>query len=125
MKERDSKEILRRILVEFKGEGIPDDLKDRRAEVDPVKGKANTIAGVRRSGKTYLMYQLMRGCGEGRAYYVNYEDERLINPNVEDLTNLLPTIRETFEVEKPIFLFVDEIQNAENWEQWTRRLISF
>ncbi len=56
-------------------------------------------------------------------FYINFEDERLINPTVKDLTNLLPTIQETFDLsESPINLFVDEIQNVDNWEKWARRI---
>lgn len=122
MKKYENEETLKRILVEFREDGVPDDLRERRTKIEPAEGKANTIAGVRRSGKTYLMYQLIGEREEEKAYYINYEDERIINPSIEDLSNLLPTIRETFEVEKPIFLFVDEVQNAENWEKWARRM---
>lgn len=69
------------------------------------------------------MFQIMDDLDTGNVFYINLEDERLIHPNLQHLTRLIPTIRETFELEEgPIYLFVDEIQNVPEWEQWARRI---
>jgi len=124
MSQENKKERLKRILVESKEEGAPEDLEKREVgkKLEFRKKKANTIAGMRRTGKTYLMFQLMKKVGEEKTFYINFEDERIIRPTVEDLSNLLPLIKETFEIEPPIYLLVDEIQNVEGWEKWARRI---
>lgn len=122
MSQNNNKKILKRLLVEFKEDGVPDFLKERKVGVNTKKRKANVLTGIRRSGKTYRMFQAIRDLGEDRCYYINFEDERIINPTVEDLSGLLPCIEETFETQTPIYLFVDEIQNVEGWEKWGRRM---
>lgn len=122
MNQKNNREILKRLLVEFREDGIPDSLKERRFQVNKKKGEANVLTGIRRSGKTYRMFQIIRETGLDKCYYINFEDERIINPTVEDLSNVLPLIEETFETQKPIYLFIDEIQNVDGWEKWARRL---
>lgn len=117
------KEMLKRLLVEQKEEGCPNDLIARELAVHPRRKKANTLVGIRRAGKTYSMFQIMDDLDTGNVFYINLEDERLIHPNLQHLTRLIPTIRETFELEEgPIYLFVDEVQNVPEWEQWARRI---
>ncbi|MFB6088459.1 MAG: AAA family ATPase, partial [Candidatus Aenigmatarchaeota archaeon] len=122
MNQKTKKEILKRLLVEFREDGIPDSLKERRFQVNKMKGKANVLTGIRRSGKTYRMFQIIKETGLDKCYYINFEDERIINPTVGDLSSVLPLIEETFETQKPIYLFIDEIQNVDGWEKWARRL---
>ncbi len=124
MYEDDKKETLKRMLIESREEGAPGDLKEREIgkRLEFRSNKANTIAGMRRTGKTYLMFQLMERVGREKTFYINFEDERIIHPTVKDLSNLLPLIMETFDVETPLYLFVDEIQNVEGWEKWARRM---
>ncbi|MGB9613190.1 MAG: ATP-binding protein, partial [Candidatus Margulisiibacteriota bacterium] len=87
-----------------------------------------SIIGVRRAGKTYLCYQLIQKLKESlpadNILYINFEDERLYPLKGDELTLLLPVYFELFEVNphKPIYLFVDEIQNAKNWSKWARRV---
>ncbi len=118
----DRGEILKRLLVEFKEDGVPRDLKEREIDISTGEKKASVLTGIRRAGKTYRMFQAIEEFGEEDSFYLNFEDERLLNPNIEDLSGLIPLILETFEVNKPIYLFVDEIQNVEGWEKWARRM---
>ncbi|MFW5946726.1 MAG: ATP-binding protein [Candidatus Natronoplasma sp.] len=122
MVETTNKETIKRLLVEFREEGVPDDLKDRKVKVYTEKKKAALFTGIRRAGKTYRMFQKIKDLKEEDVFYINFEDERLINPTVEDLSQLLPTIKETFVINEPIYLFVDEVQRIDGWERWARRL---
>lgn len=87
-----------------------------------------SVAGVRRCGKTYLLFstikKLLQETGRGNVLYVNFEHERLRNLDASDLQDLLVAQREIFEVEegKPLYLFLDEIQNVKDWERWVRRI---
>jgi len=87
-----------------------------------------SVVGVRRCGKTYLllntMKQLLRELRKDNIVYVNFEHERLRNLDAGDLEELLVAQREIFEPDetKPVYLFLDEIQNVRDWDKWVRRI---
>ncbi len=122
MVETTNKETIKRLLVEFKEEKVPDDLKDRKVKVDTERKKAALLTGIRRAGKTYRMFQKIKALKKEDVFYINFEDERLLNPTIDDLSQLVPTIKETFDVNEPIYLFMDEVQRIDGWERWARRL---
>ena len=79
------------------------------------------ITGLRRSGKSTLMKQIRKKYfPDETVYYFNFEDERLVNMNVEDMNVLYETFLET-KGRSEIF-FLDEIQNIKGWEIFARRL---
>lgn len=75
------------------------------------------ISGIRRCGKSTLLRQTM---AKYPGYYLNFDDERLINFRIEDFQLLYETFIELYG-EKDIFYF-DEIQNIAGWERFVRRL---
>lgn len=83
------------------------------------------FVGIRRAGKSYLMYQRMhelisKGKNWNEILYINFEDERLSELKTEDLNLILESHYELYNT-KPI-LFLDEIQNIPFWEKFVRRL---
>lgn len=74
------------------------------------------ISGIRRCGKSTLLHQLLKK-KHPNAYYLNFEDPRLYEFELNDFTRLdeLITDRES-EV-----LFFDEIQVVEGWERYIRQ----
>jgi predicted AAA+ superfamily ATPase len=83
------------------------------------------FVGMRRAGKSYLLYQRMqsllaKGVKPHEMLYVNFEDERLSGMKSSELNLLLETHLEMYGV-KPV-LFLDEIQNVAGWEKFARRL---
>ncbi len=75
------------------------------------------ISGIRRSGKSTLLLQLMQ---EYKEYsYMNFDDERLLNFSVSDFEELLSVFAK---FTKSKVLFFDEIQNIEGWERFIRRI---
>lgn len=83
------------------------------------------LVGLRRAGKSYLLYeriqQLMKGGhSEEEFLYFNFEDDRLLNIQVSDLNTILTSYQEMFDY-KP-FIFLDEIQIIDGWEKFARRL---
>jgi len=115
-------EVLKKLLMEFKERGIPKDLIERDLKIDWMRKKANVFVGIRRAGKTYSVFQSLSRFNFRDVFYINMEDDRIINPNIRHLTELIPTIKETFKTNKQIYLFVDEIQNVEGWEKWAKRI---
>lgn len=78
------------------------------------------ISGLRRVGKSTLLSQIARKYLATNFYFVNFEDERLLNFQVQDFDLLHETLISLFG-EKHVFLF-DEIQNVPEWERFVRRL---
>ena len=56
--------------------------------------------------------------------YLNFEDDRLYPLSGSELSELLPVYKQNFswDSHKPLYLFLDEIQNLPNWEKIVRRL---
>lgn len=81
--------------------------------------QAVIITGMRRSGKSTLLRQIMSGLADD-FYYFNFEDERLINFRAEDFNDLYECLLETRGQHK--LFFFDEIQNVSGWERFVRRL---
>jgi len=95
--------------------------------IDLDANKVITIAGVRRSGKTHVMFQCMNellknGIKSDNIFYVDFENERLVGIRATDLDNLLVAHRELFNPRGIVYVFLDEIQVVENWEKWVRKI---
>jgi len=78
------------------------------------------VTGLRRVGKSTLLRQIAQKYLKDNYYFVNFEDERLLNFQVKDFDLLYETLISLFG-EKKAFLF-DEIQNVPGWERFVRRL---
>ena len=83
------------------------------------------LVGVRRCGKSYLLYQKMfelikAGHAWDEFLYVNFEDERLIGFEINDLQMLIEAHYATSK--KDPILFLDEIQLINGWEKFARRM---
>jgi uncharacterized protein len=77
------------------------------------------ITGIRRCGKSTLLQQIRVEQVE-KDYFINFDDERLIQFRVEDFQVLYETFIELFGVQKTFYF--DEIQNIAGWERFVRRL---
>lgn len=83
------------------------------------------FVGLRRVGKSYLMYQHIRhlmsaGYTREEILYFNFEDDRIASLETADL-DLIKVCYEEMYDHKPIF-FLDEIQIVPKWEKFARRL---
>ena len=119
---------LKYVLREFVERELPVCLP-RELSLPSGTGKVVGLAGVRRSGKTFLFFQTIhhlvsRGIDRRQIFYLNFEDDRLHPIRAEELDLVLRSIREilpqTFE--KRLYLFLDEVQAVPGWERWVRRI---
>lgn len=83
------------------------------------------FVGVRRSGKSFLMFQKMRkmladGHGWEDMLYLDFEDQRLEGFTADDFNLILECHQEMYG--KRPMLFLDEIQNIDGWQKFARNL---
>ena len=83
------------------------------------------LVGVRRSGKSFLLFQKMRqlladGKGWDEMLYLDFEDTRLEGFTADDFNLILECHQEMYG--KRPMLFLDEIQNVDGWQKFARNL---
>ena len=109
---------------------VPDGLKGKpRAEYALLLKSVGikeviVITGVRRSGKSTLMYQMVDnllagGVAPEQILFVNLEDNKLSKDSLEDIYE---TYRENLNPDKKAYVFLDEVHRRDRWESWIRRL---
>ncbi|MEK7168793.1 MAG: ATP-binding protein [Patescibacteria group bacterium] len=121
--------LIRTLLLEWKDRKLPDvtkrDFSIELSENNKVNN-AIVITGFRRVGKTYIVLEavnkLLSKYSREEVIYLNFEDERIINPDTNLLTDLIPEAEAVFG-KKPKFLFLDELQLIPNWSKWVRRVL--
>jgi uncharacterized protein len=121
------KNIIKEIIVDFQARKF-DEIISRDMEIPVDTGKIVSISGIRRSGKTYLMFDvikklILKGTDTKKLVYINFEDERL-NIKIDELDLILQSQRELYpDMElNNCYYFFDEIQNVDGWEKFVRRL---
>lgn len=83
------------------------------------------FVGVRRSGKSFLLFQKIRqllaaGKGWDEMLYLDFEDTRLDGFTADDFNLILECHQEMYG--KRPMLFLDEIQNVDGWQKFARNL---
>jgi predicted AAA+ superfamily ATPase len=121
------KEIIKDIIVNFQTNNLKKSYK-RQLELPVNTGIIVTVIGVRRSGKTFLLYETIKNLLEknvpkNQILYLNFEDERL-NLQQSDLDLILQAFMELFPQNNlaECYFFFDEIQNVTGWEKFVRRV---
>jgi len=124
------REIIRQRLADALALRLPS-LTRREASVPAVPGKAHAVIGMRRSGKTWFLYQLMserlaQGRPRSSLVYLNFEDERLAGLEARHLSWFLdeyyvhvPDTRDR----EPVTFYLDEIQLVPGWDRFVRRIL--
>ena len=118
-----NKDILKQIILDNRVE--VERYKVFRREVDMSSFPCYVLVGLRRAGKSFMLYQRMQQLlSQGHTWeemlYVNFEDDRLEDFKSSDFNLILECFAELSD-KRPI-LFLDEIQNIDGWEKFARRL---
>lgn len=123
-----NKNLLKQVIKEGQEFKFPE-IVPREIEVPLRPKKIVAIYGPRRSGKTFLLYSLMKklvaqGVKRKRILYSNFDDPRLLPFKAIDLETLLESYFELYPElkEEESFAFFDEIQNVNHWELGVRRI---
>ena len=120
-----NRDTLKQILIDQKDIYLNNPLITRQY---PLEDNVNyCFVGIRRTGKSYLMYQQIKQLEEkgiplSQIVYVNFEDERLLEITTEDLNTILEIGMEIAGTDNRPYLFLDEIQNVDGWEKFVRRI---
>jgi hypothetical protein len=127
------KELFKQLIVDFQKRDIPlPTLRDIPSFNLPDNlHKAFTLIGMRRSGKTWTLFQKMHqlideGVKRERIIYINFEDDRLLGMSLSDMQSILDAFHELYPSlikESGIYLFFDEIHSVTGWENFIRRLL--
>ena len=123
-----SKELLKQLIVSFQ-HSLPTEVYPRELELPINSGKIITVPGVRRCGKSSLFLLVInqlittKQIRKEQILFLNFDDERL-QFNAENLDEILQAYRELYPdiALKDAWLFFDEIQMADDWEQFVRRV---
>lgn len=80
------------------------------------------LSGVRRVGKTTIMYQIINslieeGVNPKNIFYATFDNPVLKLVNVEDILSLYGML---YPAEGTKYVFLDEIQYTDNWELWMK-----
>src|SRR5450756_1324747 len=122
-------DAIEQLIADFQERPLPV-VSPRLTPLPDASNMARVVIGMRRSGKTYLLFQEMQrlvaaDVDRGRILYVNFEDDRLqpLGPDVLDRTletfyRLNPAARS-----EGAYLFLVEIQAVAGWSRFARRVL--
>ncbi len=118
-----SRNELRQVLYDNQKDIEKYDVFPRDTDLDGFP--LQVFVGVRRSGKSFLLFQKIRqllqeGHGWDDMLYLDFEDTRLGSFSSEDFNLILECHQEMYG--KRPMLFLDEMQNVDGWQKFARNL---
>lgn len=127
------REVFKQLITNFHHTEIPVPIKrnlDLPQSLIKMR-KACVFIGMRRSGKTWTLYQQMhslmqQGIKLEQILYIDFTDDRLLSATVKDLQSMLEAYGELYPQHvgsQDVHLFFDEIHEVPHWENFIRRLL--
>lgn len=122
--------IIHQKIVDSQAQDLPV-LTRRNIWLPSVSGKATAVIGMRRAGKTSLLWQIQAdrfaaGTPREGMLYFSFEDERLAQMQVQNLDLIVEAfyqLNPTWRAGRRAVFFLDEIQLVAGWELFARRLL--
>jgi predicted AAA+ superfamily ATPase len=123
-------ETIKSIILDFQESRLETEVP-RRLRIETVSGKAAVCIGVRRSGKSVYMFQLIRrllesGVSRQNILYLNFFDDRLHNLRQDTLGLVVEAYYSLYPEKKnaeTVYCFFDEMQAVPGWEPFVDRLM--
>ena len=124
------RELIQQKIVDSLTLPVPP-LTRRDIRLPGVKGKAVAVIGMRRTGKTTFLWQVLgdrlaQGAAREALLYFNFEDERLAGLTVTELQLIVEEyyrLHPQWREHRGAVFFLDEIQVVSGWETFARRLL--
>lgn len=119
--------MLRDLIYNYWDSDLPE-VFDREIDIDISTDVVSDIVGVRRAGKTYLMFdvikKLLKKSDKKSTIYINFENRRLLPLSADYFNQIISFIyqEELFEKYKKVYLFLDEVQRIKGWEKYIRSI---
>lgn len=122
------KELIKQLIVDFQ-DSLPIDVYQRELQLPIDADKIITVPGVRRCGKSSLLFYLMNtligkyGVKKEQILFLNFDDERF-DFQKDEFDLIIQSYRELYPaiMLKDVYMFFDEVQMADGWEQFVRRI---
>jgi uncharacterized protein len=123
-------ETIKSIILDFQETNLETGVP-RRLQIETVRGKAAVCIGVRRSGKSTYLFQVIQriidgGVSQQNILYLNFFDDRLHDLRQENLGLITEAYYSIFPKKKnseTVYCFFDEIQSVPGWEPFVDRLM--
>ena len=112
------KEIFKKLIIDFQERQFSR-IVPRDYDVPLDTKKIVSLIGVRRSGKTYILFSLIeklrKTIDPKNIIYINFEDDRLYPLELKNLDELMEGFYELYpeKRDEKIYLFLDEVQNID------------
>jgi uncharacterized protein len=124
------KYILQQIILDFQDQRLEPGIA-RHIQYEVFPNKAFICIGVRRCGKSTLLYQIIANLLQQHKnieniLYLNFFDDRLWALKKGDISTVIETYFSLYPKKKgveKIYCFFDEIQEVQNWEPFIDRLL--
>ncbi len=121
--------LIEQLIADFHERNLPDFTR-RRVQLPMLAHKIDSVVGMRRSGKTWFLYQVISDLLSDRQpkqsiLYLNLEDERLLPMKASELQQIPDVFYRRYPGmrDRTCSFFFDEIQNIPGWERFVRRLL--
>lgn len=117
--------MIKEAVNEFWEKELPDVIP-RETEIDS-SDLINDIVGIRRCGKTFLMFskikELLKKVDKKSVIYINFENRKLFPLKKEYFNEIVELIHsEKLLGRGKVYLFLDEVQKVEGWERYVRSI---
>lgn len=124
------RDLIREKIVDALAAPVPAFTR-RDLRLPGVPGKVVSVIGMRRTGKTTFLWQVLadrlaQGTAREGLLYFNFEDERLAGMTAADLHLVVEeyySLHPEWRDRRQAVFFLDEIQNVPGWETFVRRLL--
>lgn len=117
--------MIKEIIYDYWEKELPEVI-NRNIEIDS-SDLINDIVGVRRCGKTFLMYskikKLLAKADKKSTIFINFENRRLLPLKPEYFNEIIEFIYAEKMLQRgKVYLFLDEVQKIEGWEKFVRSI---
>jgi len=120
-------EVFKKLIIDSQERSYKSVVK-REYKIPLETKKIVSLIGIRRSGKTYILYslieQLRQKVNNQNIVFINFEDDRLYPLELKDMDSLVEAYYELFPEKRTekVYFFLDEIQDIIGWEKFIRRI---